>query len=109
NKSLKIAYLADWSDGLELINISDPTAPIKLTEFHDGGRIHSVEIVGDLVFLANEDRGLEITQIEERDKIEENNNNETIVGFELFYILFVLTTILVITIWTRKKHIIIKN
>jgi hypothetical protein len=62
-----IAYIIDQSEptpeGLILINVSDPTNPFEISSFHNGGLPRELEVVGDLVFIADAFQGLEIINV----------------------------------------------
>jgi len=58
-----IVYIADGNDGLEIINITDPTNPIQIGQFDDGGYARDVFISGSLAFVADDTDGLEIINI----------------------------------------------
>ncbi|MHA2073283.1 MAG: LVIVD repeat-containing protein [Candidatus Hodarchaeales archaeon] len=58
------AYLADYEDGLEIIDISDPFDLRKIGQYSSNAGVESgsteVSKSGDLVFLASQNSGLEI-------------------------------------------------
>ncbi|MFX1298657.1 MAG: LVIVD repeat-containing protein, partial [Promethearchaeota archaeon] len=58
-----LAYIADYGDGLEILNITDPTAPTEVGQFDDGGFAIGVQVVGGLAYVADESDGLEILNI----------------------------------------------
>ncbi len=58
-----LAFIADDSDGLEIIDISDPTAPCQVGQFDDGGYAYGVQVVGPLAYVCDGTDGLEIINI----------------------------------------------
>jgi hypothetical protein len=62
-----IAYIIDQSEptpeGLVLINVSDLTNPIELASYHDGGLPRELEVVEDIVYVADSFQGLEIIDV----------------------------------------------
>ena len=57
------AYIADGSDGLEIIDISDPTAPTEVGQYDDGGWVYSVFILESYAYITEYDYGLKIIDI----------------------------------------------
>ncbi len=58
-----MAFLSDDNDGLEIVNISDPTNPWKISGFNDGGHTRNLFVDNNLVFLTDLDDGLEILEL----------------------------------------------
>ena len=62
-----IAYIIDQSEpipeGLVLINVSDPTNPIELSSYHDGGIPRALEVIEDIVYVADAFQGLKIIDV----------------------------------------------
>ncbi|MBN2230707.1 MAG: hypothetical protein JW779_14050 [Candidatus Thorarchaeota archaeon] len=62
-----IAYVLERDEptprGLVIVNVSDPTAPVELGSFHDGGAPMSLDVVSDLVFVADQFEALEIIDV----------------------------------------------
>ncbi|MFW9804357.1 MAG: LVIVD repeat-containing protein [Candidatus Thorarchaeota archaeon] len=62
-----IAYVIDQGEptpgGLVLINVSDPANPSQLSSFHDGGWPQSLDVVEDIVYVADTIEGLEIIDV----------------------------------------------
>lgn len=56
-------FIADFYEGLIIIDVSDPTNPIELGRFFDGGKGHSLDVVGDIVYMADWEDGLEIIDV----------------------------------------------
>jgi hypothetical protein len=54
------AYLADWTDGLVIIDISDPTNPLKVGSFQTGDWANAVSVSNNLIFIADWYDGLYI-------------------------------------------------
>ncbi len=63
----EVAFVLDTADnnpgGLVIIDVSDPTNPVKLASFYDGGEPKELAIKDDLVFVADSTDGLEILNI----------------------------------------------
>ena len=57
------AYVADESDGLRIIDISDATAPVETGQFNDGGEAFGVYVSGSYAYVADYDNSLEIIDI----------------------------------------------
>jgi len=60
------AYLLDGRgdiDGMRVIDVSDPTLPTELGTYDDPGSAFSIELVGDLAFIADYSSGLRIVDI----------------------------------------------
>ncbi|RKY29380.1 MAG: hypothetical protein DRP74_08910, partial [Candidatus Omnitrophota bacterium] len=58
-----LAYVADGTDGLEIINVIDPINPIETGQFVDGGDARGVHVVGTLAYVADGTDGLEIINV----------------------------------------------
>ena len=58
------AIIADRDDGVEVLDVSTPTAPIEIAGYLDGGSAAGVHVVGNLIYVADGENGLEILQIE---------------------------------------------
>jgi len=57
------AYVADNTDGLEIIDISDPTNPVEVGQVVDTGNAYSVFVSGNYAYVADNTDGLEIIDI----------------------------------------------
>jgi len=62
------AYVADWTDGLRIINISDPSNPIESGSYHTEGenpdiRAEKIEVRGNYAYLAEGAGGLRILDV----------------------------------------------
>ncbi len=57
------AYMADREDGLEIIDISDPTTPVEVGQIYDGGETYKVYISGIYAYMVDREDGLEIIDI----------------------------------------------
>ena len=51
------AYLVDWSTGLYVIDISDPTAPFEVSFLSTGGYVSSLDIAGNYAYLGESTNG----------------------------------------------------
>ncbi|MFX1512757.1 MAG: LVIVD repeat-containing protein [Promethearchaeota archaeon] len=58
------AFVADYTNGLLLLNISDFSNITKIGHFHDGGEAHIVQVIDNLIYVADGSDGFEILQIE---------------------------------------------
>ncbi|MGD8752558.1 MAG: hypothetical protein PVG14_14105 [Anaerolineales bacterium] len=56
--SQRIAYIADGSSGLHLLDVSDPGNPVLLGSYNDAEFVQDVSVVGERVFLATRQQGL---------------------------------------------------
>lgn len=58
-----VGFLCKISGGILAYNFSDPTEPILIGEFYDGGESSDITIRGNLAFVADAEDGLEILNI----------------------------------------------
>ena len=58
-----IAYAADYQKGLIVVDVSDPSNPIKIAQYFDGGHAYDVEVINKIAYVADRDDGLEIIEI----------------------------------------------
>ncbi|NHK32430.1 MAG: hypothetical protein FK730_13835 [Asgard group archaeon] len=58
-----VLIVMDMDGGLKFYNISDPSNPIYMSYYYDGGIPHDMYKVGDLLYLADHYHGLEIYNI----------------------------------------------
>ncbi|MHA1341960.1 MAG: hypothetical protein ACTSO2_18480, partial [Promethearchaeota archaeon] len=58
-----LACVTDFNDGLEIINITDPTDPQEIGQYNDGGSAWGVYVSGNIAYVADGDDGLEIINI----------------------------------------------
>ncbi|MFX1536529.1 MAG: LVIVD repeat-containing protein [Promethearchaeota archaeon] len=58
-----IAYVIDMNAGFKIYNVSDPSNPILIGQFYDGGIPHEFFIDGNLAYIADHHDGLEILNI----------------------------------------------
>jgi len=62
-----IAYVVDITEddpgGLVIINVSDPASPYELGSYYQTGRFQSVDVAGDIAYIANVQVGLEIINV----------------------------------------------
>ena len=58
-----VAYIADYTNGLEIIDVSDPTNPTKLGQYDDGGIAEGVYVNGTVAYIADYSDGLEIIDV----------------------------------------------
>jgi hypothetical protein len=67
------AYVADWDDGLLIINIEDPANLTLAGSYDTGNSVHSVAISGNYAYVTEWNNGLVIVNIEDL-------TNPTLVG-----------------------------
>jgi hypothetical protein len=58
-----LAYLADGSSGLRVIDVSDPASPVELGSLDTPGYAYGVEVVGDLAYVADSGSGLRVIDV----------------------------------------------
>ena len=56
-------YIADYYAGLIIVDVSNPTSPVELGRIFDGGKGHSVDVLGDFAYVADWEDGLEIIDV----------------------------------------------
>lgn len=59
----RYAYVADGLDGLQILDVGEPTAPVLVASFDTPGYAQGVAIVGDYAFVADGPGGLQIINI----------------------------------------------
>ncbi|MFX0209044.1 MAG: LVIVD repeat-containing protein [Candidatus Hodarchaeota archaeon] len=59
----EVALVADYTNGVLALNISNFANITKIGHFHDGGEAYMVEMIGNLVYVADGTDGFEILQI----------------------------------------------
>ena len=95
------AYVADWWDGLEIFDISDPTAPVEVGQFNDGGSSYGIYVSESYAYVADGHDGLEIFKI----SIPNNTQNSLIPGYDPILLLSTMGVISVILGLKRLKNI----
>jgi hypothetical protein len=63
-----ILFVADWFSGLHLYDISNPTAPRHLANYHTQGSSKGVLVRGDYAFVADDDHGVQILDISQPER-----------------------------------------
>jgi len=60
-----LAFVADYSSGLHIINISDPSNPVEISSYSEVGPLHQsfIDLDNDLVYLADQTAGLRIIDV----------------------------------------------
>ncbi|NRA00125.1 MAG: hypothetical protein HRU01_26785, partial [Myxococcales bacterium] len=58
-----LAYVADGSSGLRVIDVSNPAAPVELGALDTPGGALNVEVVGGLAYVADYDSGLRVIDV----------------------------------------------
>ena len=59
----RIAYLADWEQGVALVDVSDPTAPEELAVVPTTGEADDADVYGSLMAIADRTRGLVLVDV----------------------------------------------
>ncbi len=60
-----LAFLAKGPDGLEIVDVSDPSNPESLASYQAAGRVDDTQSAGDLLYVAAGEAGLEILNLED--------------------------------------------
>jgi hypothetical protein len=58
-----LAYVADDTSGLRVIDVSDPTSPVEIGLLDTPGDAFDVEVVGDLAYVADDFGGLRVIDV----------------------------------------------
>jgi hypothetical protein len=58
-----LAYVADYFDGLQVIDVSNPAAPRRLGGFDTSGMAYGVQVVGTLAYVADYFDGLQVIDV----------------------------------------------
>ncbi|MHA2296869.1 MAG: LVIVD repeat-containing protein [Candidatus Hodarchaeales archaeon] len=110
-----IVYLACDVGGLRVLNVSDPTRPVEIGQYYDGGRAYDVQVVGNLAYVAERYDGLEIIQL--YDENEDSSTSQStgtssfkstgdavIPGYELPVVIFVLISSFYVKKREKKEY-----
>ena len=65
----QIAYIADATRGLVIVDVRNPSNPLFLADFSDDNGAIGLDVVDDIVYLANIDGGLEIIRVSGLDSL----------------------------------------
>jgi hypothetical protein len=57
------AYVADYDEGLRVIDISDPAAPVEIAVVNTPGYVLGVAVAGGYAYVANDEAGLRVIDI----------------------------------------------
>ncbi|MBT3252531.1 MAG: T9SS type A sorting domain-containing protein, partial [Candidatus Marinimicrobia bacterium] len=57
------AYIANWSDGFKVIDITDPAVPVLVAQIDFPGQCWDISVSGDYAYLGNDVEGLRIIDI----------------------------------------------
>lgn len=91
----ELAYLCG-SQGLAVLNISNPSNPVEIGRYSDIGRVNDVYKRNNVIFLASEENGLVIVEQEIHEKLDSNTTSS--IGFDIliallgFFCLLILRT-----------------
>ena len=58
-----LAYVADHSSGLRILDVSNPAAPVEVGSYATPGYAFDVEVVGSLAYVADDDYGLRVIDV----------------------------------------------
>jgi hypothetical protein len=58
-----LAYVADWGDGLQILDISNPASPTFVGSYNTPGWSYDASVVDNLAYIADHDGGLQILDI----------------------------------------------
>ncbi|MGB3221160.1 MAG: hypothetical protein WBD79_27465, partial [Anaerolineae bacterium] len=58
-----LVYVADWDDGLQIIDVSNPVNPTMRGAYDTPGQARRVSVVGSLVYVADDYGGLLILRV----------------------------------------------
>ncbi|MEJ2066196.1 MAG: IPT/TIG domain-containing protein, partial [Reinekea sp.] len=59
----QIAYLAAGEDGLVIVDVSNPKAPIMLRRFTEVGFVYDVTVQGGIAYVASGDKGIQLVDV----------------------------------------------
>jgi len=59
----KLAYVADWFSGLHIYDMSDPSKPRHLSNFHTPGSSKGVVVKDNIAYVGDDDHGLQILDV----------------------------------------------
>ncbi|MFX0005481.1 MAG: LVIVD repeat-containing protein [Promethearchaeota archaeon] len=57
------AYLADYMNGLVVVDVTIPISPVKRAQYFDGGHAFDVDVISNIAYVADGVDGLEIIEI----------------------------------------------
>ena len=55
-----LAYVADGTAGLQVIDVSNPASPVRLGSYPTRGTARGVAVAGNRVYVANDEKGLRV-------------------------------------------------
>ncbi|MCX6924610.1 MAG: hypothetical protein NT154_15550, partial [Verrucomicrobia bacterium] len=58
-----LAYVAATTDGLHVIDVSNPANPVRLGGYDTGGEANAVQVVGNLAYVADGSAGLQVIDV----------------------------------------------
>ena len=93
------AFVADYDNGLKVIDISDQANPFEVNQFDDGGYAYRIDISGSYAYVADYDDGLEVLNIS--DFI--GDSSISIFGYNLILLLSAMAGISVILMFKNRK------
>jgi hypothetical protein len=91
-----LAFLCDLELGLLLLDIHSPNQLTEVTRYYDGGKPNRVEVVGNLVYMTDQDNGFVILEIGENDSLT--------IGLELLLFFIGVPAILALGWWLKKSR-----
>jgi hypothetical protein len=57
------AYLAAFDAGLEVLDLGNPTQPVRLATYHPGGLVMGIALAGKRAYLANDWAGVQVLDL----------------------------------------------
>lgn len=89
-----LAFLCDLELGLLLLDIQNPIQLTEVTRYFDGGKPNRVEVVGNLVYMTDQDNGFVILEIRESGGLS--------IDLEPFLLVGGLAAIVILYWWLKK-------
>ena len=90
-----LAFLCDLELGLLLLDIQTPNQLTEVTRYFDGGKPNRIEVVGNLIYMTDQENGFVILEIGE--------SGELTIGLESLFLFGALATIVVLYWWVKKR------
>jgi len=89
-----LAFLCDLELGLLLLDIQNPAQITEVARYFDGGKPNRIEVVGNLIYMTDQENGFVILEIGESSGLS--------VGLEPFLLVGGLAAIVIIYWWLKK-------
>ncbi len=85
-EDMSLVFLGRYSQGFVVLDISNPSNPVMVGEFYDGGGATNIQVINDLIYVADKNDGLEIFKFENIDSTNKTSS------YYCYYLLFVVIT-----------------